>query len=123
MSSAARDSSAARRLDVKEFAQCADVGCSDAGRYCSVVLPSAVRPLALVEVMGAVGGIASTRCRSYSPVRCRLRFSTTRRIAVGTAGREPIAVGVTAAAATGDPALVLGCIARARDMAIGRALT
>ena len=94
----------ARRLDVKEFAQCADVDCSDAGRYCSPVLPSAVRRLAL-EVMGAVGAIAFTRCRSSFPVRCRPRLSTTRRIAVGTVGREAIAVRVIAAAGIGEPAV------------------
>ena len=94
----------ARRLDVKEFAQCADVDCSDAGRYCSPVLPSAVRRLAL-EVMGAVGAIAFTRCRSSSPVRCRPRLSTTRRIAVGTVGRGAIAVRVIAAAGIGEPAV------------------
>jgi hypothetical protein len=92
----------ARRLDVKEFAQCADADCSDAGRCCSVVSPSAVRRLVL-EVMGAAGAIAFTRCRCSSPIRCRPRLSITRRIAVGTVGRDPIAVGVIAAAGIGEP--------------------
>ena len=92
----------ARRLDVKEFAQCADVGSSDAGLYCSLVLRSAVRRLT-PEVAGAAVAVPFIRCRSSSPIRCRPRLCTTRRIGAGTVGREPIAVTATAVAAIGDP--------------------
>src|SRR5215471_1089545 len=90
---------------MKEFAQCADVGCSDAGHYCSLVLPSAVRRLTLEAAAGAAVAVPFTRCRSSSPIRCRPRLCTTRRIDAGTVGREPIAVAATAAAGIGDRAV------------------
>jgi hypothetical protein len=91
----------ARRLDVKEFAQCADVGSLDAGHYCSLVLRSAVRRLT-PEVAGAAVAVPFIRCRSSSPIRCRPRLCTTRRIGAGTVGREPIAVAATTVAGIGD---------------------
>jgi len=87
---------------MKEFAQCADVGCSDAGHYCSLVLPSAVRRLTLEAARGAAVAVPFTRCRSSSPIRCRPRLCTTRRIGAIPVGREPIAVAATAAAGIGD---------------------